>query len=105
MAPFQLCTIPEAGFSSLHMLHHALQVATSIRRWVVAVDLARRVDPPVEFSHSGAVYPCISVSSSVGLDARNGTMSCLEDYVTDIHSTHPEEDQHLRPVANSRQCP
>ena len=59
----------------------------SIRRWVLAVDFARRIDPPVEFSHSWAVYQCVSVSSSVGLDARDGTMSRLEDYVADIHST------------------
>ena len=80
-APFQPCLIPEAGFSSLHMAHHALQVATSVRRWVAAVDLARSVDPPVEFSHPGAVYPC------VGLDARDDTMSHLEDYVANIHRT------------------
>ena len=60
-APFQLCLIPEAGFSSLHMSHHALQGATSVKRWVAVVDLSHRVDPPVEFSHSGAVYPCVSI--------------------------------------------
>ena len=82
-APFQPCLIPEAGFSSLLMVHQALQIAKSVRKWVAA----RRVDPPVEFSHSGAVYPCVSVSSNVGLDAKDGTMSLLEDYVADILST------------------
>ena len=79
-APFQSFLIPKAGFSRLHIAHHILQVAMSVRRWVAAVDLVRRLDPPVEFSHAGAVYPCVSVSSSEGLDARDGTMSRLEDY-------------------------
>ena len=75
------------------MAHHALQVAMSVRRRVAAVDLACCIDPPVEFSHSGAVYPCIPVSSSVELDTRDGTMSCLEDYVAAHDRLMPIKDE------------